>query len=200
MQYRLTAVLLVIPALLSADSKQSCPFGPFDLRSPREQQTAVFHQLSLTTNAVATSSRRHTVAPPAPVTAPVYPTAVNFIDTEIFGKMQRDGIAPAPMSTDEEFLRRVTLDLTGQIPDSATVQAFLADTSAGKRTKMIDQLLASDAFVDRWTMWFGDLVQNVQISGNSREYPQGRNAYYSFIHDSIKNGKPYDQMVREILS
>lgn len=201
MQHKLAAVLLFsLPAILAADSKESCPFGPFDLRSPRDEQAARFHNLSAVTEAVTNSGgRRHTVAPP-PRAAITYPVAVNFIDSEIFAKMKKDGIAPAPLSGDEEFLRRVTLDLTGQIPDPATMQSFLADTSSDKRTKMIDQLLASDAFVDRWTMWFGDLVQNVQISASGREYPQGRNAYYTFIHDSIKNAKPYDQMVREILS
>ncbi|HEX2121991.1 MAG TPA: DUF1553 domain-containing protein, partial [Thermoanaerobaculia bacterium] len=54
--------------------------------------------------------------------------------------------------------------------------------------------------VDRWTMWFGDLVQNVQIANNSREYYLGRNVYYTFIRDSIRSGKPYDQMVRELLA
>src|SRR2546423_14440372 len=113
--------------------------------------------------------------------------------------MKTDGIRAAEISADDEFLRRVTIELTGQIPDSATVQAFLADTSATKRAKTIDQLLASDAFVDRWTMWFGDLVQNVTAASNSREFPGGRNAYYQYIHDSIKSGKAYDQMVREII-
>src|SRR5205085_11662009 len=117
-----------------------------------------------------------------------------------FNKMRQDGVVPTTVAGDEEFLRRVTLDLTGQIPDSATVQTFLADNGADKRARKIDQLLASDAFVDRWTMWFGDLVQNVQVSANVREFPQGRNAYYTFIHDSIQANKPYDQMVREILA
>ncbi len=197
MKHRLTAVvLLAVPALLAADTKETCPF---DLRSPRERSASAYHALSVASESVSAGGRRHSVSPPKS-SAPVYPASVNFIDTEIFGKMQKDGIAPAPRSGDEEFLRRVTLDLTGQIPDPATVDSFLADTSADKRTKMIDQLLASDGFIDRWTMWFGDLVQNVQVSANSREYPQGRNAYYTFIHDSIKSGKPYDQMVREILS
>src|SRR5260370_5690343 len=49
-------------------------------------------------------------------------------------------------------------------------------------------------------MWFGDLVQKVQVSTSSREYYFGRNAYYTYIHDSIRNGKAYDQMVREIIS
>jgi hypothetical protein len=192
------AVAVVAPALLLGAEKETCPFGPYDLRPPREQQAALFHQLSVTAEAVAPSGRRRAVEPPAG-SAAVYPFSVNYIDNEIFGKMKTDGIRPAAISSDEEFLRRVTIDLTGQIPDAATVQAFVADKSADKRTKTIDALLASDAFVDRWTMWFGDLVQNVQVSSNSREFPQGRNAFYTYIHDSIKANKPYDQMVREIL-
>ncbi len=78
--------------------------------------------------------------------------------------------------------------------------AFVNDSTTAKRSRKVDELLASDAFVDRWTMWFGDLVQNVQVSSATREFPQGRNAYYTFIHDSIKANKPYDQLVRELIS
>ncbi|HXH90955.1 MAG TPA: DUF1549 domain-containing protein [Thermoanaerobaculia bacterium] len=191
------ALAVVAPTLLLGVEKETCPFGPFDLRSPREQQASLNHQLSAVAEAVAPSGRRRSATPPAGDVS--YPVSVNYIDDEIFGKMKTDGIRPAPMSSDEEFLRRVTIDLTGQIPDPATVLAFLADKSADKRAKTIDALLASDAFNDRWTMWFGDLVQNVQVSANSREFPQGRNAYYTYIHDSIKANKPYDQMVRELL-
>jgi hypothetical protein len=191
------AVLAIGPALLLGEQKQTCPLGPFDLRSPREQQAFLYRQLSATTEAVA-PSRHRAVSPPKGGAS--FPPEVNFIDSEIFGKMRSDGIAPAAVAGDEEFLRRVTLDLTGQIPDSATVQTFLADGSLNKRTAKIDQLLASDAFVDRWTMWLGDLVQNVQVSSNSREYYLGRNAYYNFIRDSLRNGKPYDQMVRELIA
>ncbi|PYQ34667.1 MAG: hypothetical protein DMF57_05520 [Acidobacteria bacterium] len=187
------ALLAVAPAILLGEQKASCPLGPFTLQSPR----ALYHQLSVTAEAVA-PSRHRAVLQPGGGTG--FPPSVNFIDDEIFGKMQKDGVVPTVLAGDEEFLRRVTLDLTGRIPDPATVQSFLADSSADKRTKKIDQLLASDAFVDRWTMWFGDLVQNVQVATNTREYYQGRNAYFTYIHDSIKNGKPYDQMAREIIS
>jgi hypothetical protein len=193
------ALAVVAPSLLLGGvEKETCPYGPFDLRSPREQQASLYHQLSITAEAVAPSGRRRAVEPPPAGTA-TYPVSVNYIDDEIFGQMKTDGIRSAALSSDEEFLRRVTVDLTGQIPDPATVTAFLADKSADKRAKTIDALLASDAFVDRWTMWFGDLVQNVQVSANSREFPAGRNAYYTYIHDSIKANKPYDQMVREIV-
>jgi hypothetical protein len=191
------ALAVVAPTLLLGVEKETCPFGPFDLRSPSEQQASVYHRLSVTAEAVAPSGRRRAVEPPPGGVD--YPVSVNYIDTEIFGKMKADGIAPSAISSDEEFFRRVNLDLTGQIPDPAAVQAFLNDKSLDKRTKTIDALLATDAFVDRWTMWFGDLVQNVQVSSSSREMPAGRNAYYTYIHDSIKNKMAYDQMVREII-
>ena len=100
-------------------------------------------------------------------------------------KLQQDNVAAAAIAGDEEFLRRVSLDLAGRIPTASEVTAFLADPTSDKRARKIDELLRSDAFVDRWTMWFGDLVQNVQVSNNSREYYLGKNAYYTFIKSSI---------------
>src|SRR3954454_3640633 len=185
--------LALAPALLLADGKFTCRL-PL-MQSPREAQAATIHQLSTATESVAPSKRRG-VAAPAPPTLP----SANFIDTDLSAAMSKDGIVPTGLAGDEEFLRRVSLDLTGQIPDAATVTAFVNDTTSDKRVKKIDELLASDAFVDRWTMWFGDLVQNVQASSNSREYYYGRNVYYSWIKDSIKSAKPYDQMVREVLA
>src|SRR5689334_16422690 len=84
-----------------------------------------------------------------------------IIDRQIDAKLAANSIAPAAIAGDEEFLRRVTIDLTGAIPTPTEVDAFLADTSTDKRAKKIDALLASAAFTDRWTLWFGDLVQNV---------------------------------------
>lgn len=124
----------------------------------------------------------------------------NFIDTHIGAKLTAAGIVPAAIAKDEEFLRRVTVDLTGAIPSAADVQAFLADSRTDKRARKIDELLNSDAFVDRWTMWYGDLVQNVQVSDSVRQYYLGRNAHYLWIKDSIRTGKPYDAMVREDLA
>ncbi len=128
------------------------------------------------------------------------PVASSFIDTHIDAKLAANAIAPAVVTGDEEFLRRITVDLTGTIPSPAEVDAFLADTAEDKRAKKIDALLASSAFTDRWTLWFGDLVQNVQAATNSREYYIGRNAYYTWIKASIAANKPYDAMVRELLA
>lgn len=174
-----------------------CTFRTDQFRTPSE----LWHRLSRQAEAIAPSAVttvRH--RPSTPPAGPPTFSARNFIDTEIFGKMVKDNVQWTTRSTDEEFLRRVTLDLTGEIPDAATVKAFLADTSADKRDQAIDRLLSSDAFNDRWTMWMGDLVQNVQTATNTTEYYQGRNAYYKFIHDGIQQRKAYDQMVRQIIA
>jgi Protein of unknown function (DUF1549)/Protein of unknown function (DUF1553) len=195
MRHILSFALALAPVLLFAAEKQVCPINTLALRSPRQAQAATIHSLSVAAESVAPSKPR-AVGRPGGTTPPV----VNFIDSDLFSAMTAAGIAPTTVAGDEEFLRRVSLDLTGQIPDAATVTAFVNDTTTDKRSRKVDELLASDAFVDRWTMWLGDLVQNVQVSSATREFPQGRNAYYTYIHDSIKANKPYDQMVRELIS
>jgi hypothetical protein len=145
---------------------------------------------------VTAETRRRAVRSPGRVTLPV----ANFIDTHVGAKLAASSIAPAAIAGDEEFLRRVTLDLTGAIPTTSDVLAFVADTRSDKRARRIDDLLRSDAFTDRWTLWFGDLVQNVQVANNSREYYLGKNAYHAWIKESIRSGMPYDAMVREVLA
>jgi hypothetical protein len=125
---------------------------------------------------------------------------VNYVDDEILGKMETDGVTPAPLSSDAEFLRRVTLDLTGRIPDGATVAAFLADPSADKRSRMIDALLASDAFVDRWTFYYDELFQNTAFASTGRLFPAGRNAWHAYFQDAVRSRKPWDAMARELIA
>ena len=176
-----------------------CTFSAKQLRSPRD----AYHRLSLTTELVAPSLTAQATArrrPGQPPTASTPPAPRNFIDAEIFGKMVKDGVQWTTRSSDAEFLRRVTLDLTGEIPDAETARAFLADADANKRDKAIDRLLNSSAFADRWTMWFGDHVQNTQLASNTALTPGGRDAYRKYIRESIAAGKPYDAMVRELIN
>ena len=198
---RRTSPALVIVLVLATPllAKDTCPYA----LTPAAERNSLYRMLSANAQSVApqataTSSRRRSVGQPPPPKTEL-PVA-NFIDTWTGAKMKKDGIVPTAIAGDTEFLRRTYLDLTGTIPTSTEVQNFLADKTADKRARKIDELLATDAFVERWTMWFGDLVQNVQIANNSREYYLGRNVYYSWIRDSILSGKPYDQMVRELLA
>src|SRR5215213_3878442 len=86
-------------------------------------------------------------------------TVRNFIDQEIFGKMQRDGVPHAPLTTDIEFIRRAKLDLAGRIPTSHEVREFLADSSPDKRQKLIARLVGSPEWVDKWSYFFLDIMR-----------------------------------------
>jgi hypothetical protein len=122
----------------------------------------------------------------------------NYVDQLIDAKLQKLHIQPSGLCTDEEFLRRVTLDLIGQLPTPGEVREFLADPAPSKikREKRIDKLIGSAAFADRWTVKWGDLLQS------SRKF-LGEKATYEFrewIHDSVAANKPYDKMVHELLT
>src|SRR5215510_8572408 len=73
----------------------------------------------------------------------------NFIDEQIFGRIERDRIPHSALSTDEEFLRRVYLDATGLLPTPDKVREFLADKDPQKRDKLIDTLIGTDSFADQ---------------------------------------------------
>jgi hypothetical protein len=124
----------------------------------------------------------------------------NFIDDEIFNKMSAMGVAPAPLSTDEEFFRRINLDLTGRIPSPGDVLAFVADTNPGKRSALIDKLLFTPEYVDKWTMWFGDLLENNAASVNSTRQINGRNAFYKYIWAAVLEQNSMQDIVTGILT
>src|SRR5580704_5999597 len=122
----------------------------------------------------------------------------NYIDREIDAKLERLKIQPSPVADDAAFLRRVSLDLTGLLPTPEAVRAFVADPapSRAKRSKMIDRLIASPAYVDHWTVKWGDLLQS------SRKYLGEKGAYefQQWIRDSVASNKPYDKLVHELLT
>src|SRR5688572_17453257 len=124
------------------------------------------------------------------------------IDGHIFAGLDARGIAPAPPTTDWEFIRRVTLDLTGRIPAPDRVLAFVNDGSANKRARLIEELLAKPEWVDKWTMYFGDLYRNAanNPSLNINRTSTGRNAFHKWIRESLAAEKPYNSMVTELIT
>ncbi|MFN0100786.1 MAG: DUF1549 domain-containing protein [Bryobacteraceae bacterium] len=119
---------------------------------------------------------------------------VNYIDAQIFGKMERDGVPHAPMATDAEFFRRVHLDLTGRIPAGSEVQAFLADSTPGKRDRLIDKLLGSEAFVDKWSYFFMDLLRA------NGKMARGVQLFHYWLKEAVRSDRPYDDVVRSMIS
>lgn len=126
------------------------------------------------------------------------PPSQNFIDDWIFAKLAGDGIDAAPLTTDAEFVRRIYLDLTGRVPTFEQAQSFLADSSPGKRTKLIETLLASPAFVDQFSHWFLQRFQVVR--GTAGIGVLERNNFYNFVRQFVEQDRPYDAFVRDLLT
>jgi hypothetical protein len=158
------------------------------------------HQLSSVTEQV-TAMRSYAARDAAPL-KPGQPYPEGSIDSYIFADFQANQITPAPKTTDWEFIRRASLDLTGRIPAPDRVLGFVADTTPDKRAKLIDELLAKPEWVDKWTMYFGDLYQNAanRPSTGLNRGGTGRNAFAQWIVDSLTKNKPYDQMASELIS
>lgn len=118
----------------------------------------------------------------------------NYIDEHIFGRMEKDGIPHARLATDEEFARRAWLDATGRIPPVDELKAFLKDTDPAKREKLVDRLIATDGFIDKWSYYFEDLFR-----AGGRMGP-GLNLFHYWLREWLSLDRPYNEVVTELLT
>ncbi|HWL10982.1 MAG TPA: DUF1553 domain-containing protein [Planctomicrobium sp.] len=106
-------------------------------------------------------------------------------------------LTPAPLTSDEQFLRRIYLDLVGVPPTVNEAQKFLLDSAPDKRTRLIDQLLADDRVADHWVSYWQDvLAENPSIILATLN---STGPFRWFLHDSLKDHKPLDQLVTELI-
>ena len=126
----------------------------------------------------------------------------NFIDDEIFNAMAKAQVQPAALTTDEEFFRRINLDLTGRLPAPDDVRAFVSNTDPDKRNAVIEQLLYSPQFGYKWSMWLGDILQNnvSQVTAAVNRQIDGRNQFYSYIYWAVQGGKSMHDVVFDTLT
>jgi WD40 repeat protein len=125
---------------------------------------------------------------------PVY----NHIDDLVDAKLERMKIAPSGLCTDEEFLRRIHLDLTGLPPTAEQVRTFLADKtdSRTKRAAVVESLIGSEDYVEHWTNRWADLLMvNGRFLGG-----EGAATYRQWIRTAIAENWPYDRFVRELFT
>jgi hypothetical protein len=118
----------------------------------------------------------------------------NLIDNYIFGKMERDRIPHAPLASDREFLRRVKLDVTGRIPTAQETREFLADTSPDKRAKLIDRLVGSQEFVDKWAYFFMDILRANGKMG------RGHYLFHYTLKESLASDRPYNDWAASLIA
>jgi hypothetical protein len=127
--------------------------------------------------------------------------ARNYIDEAVFAKLKRFQILPSMLSSDQEFLRRVCLDLTGTLPPPSRVREFIADKDPHKRDRLIEILLNSPEYVDYWSFRFNDLMRTRFMTANNvakaKFYEDATKGYQDWVTNSIATNKPYDQLARE---
>lgn len=137
--------------------------------------------------------------PLLPYEAPDWSTLPNPVDAKVFANLQTLG-APAPRPcSDEVFIRRASLDVIGTLPTAKDVYDFVQSTEPGKRAALIESLLAREEFADYWAMRWCDLLR-VKSEFPINLWPNAVQAYHHWIRDSIRQNKPYDQFVRELLT
>ena len=125
--------------------------------------------------------------------------ARNRIDRLLRESLRRQNVDPAPLCSDEVFIRRAYLDVIGMLPTVSEVYGFLEDKDENKRRKLIETLLARQEFVDFQTMRWCDLLR-VKAEFPINLWPNGAACYYRWIRKSVDENKPYDRFVRDLLT
>lgn len=129
----------------------------------------------------------------------VWKTPETEIDRYVFTKLKEKGIQPANPCSDEVFIRRIYLDVTGTPPEPEEVKKFLNDKNPDKRKLLIDKLLDSDTFADYWSLKWCDILR-VKAEFPINLWPNAVQAYHRWIRDALRENMPYDKFVRALLT
>ena len=120
----------------------------------------------------------------------------NDIDKSIYRQLRKLNIIASAACTDEQFLRRVFIDLTGTVPSADQTALFLSDQDPDKRDKLVDERLESPEFNSYWALKWSDLLRvDRQTLGHENAYQ-----YYSWIKESFRQHKPMDKFARELIT
>jgi hypothetical protein len=124
------------------------------------------------------------------------PRENNYIDKQVFAKLRALRTNPSELCSDTVFARRAYLDLLGFLPTADEARAFVADTRKDKRARLIDRLLERDEFADFWALKWADLFRNEEKTIDRK----GVQAFHGWIAQALRENKPVDEFVREIVA
>jgi hypothetical protein len=142
-----------------------------------------------------------------PVQVPAVPEVANKelvyspIDAFVVSRLAENGLQPNPVADKATLIRRATFDLTGLPPSPQEIQDFLADESPEAFAKVLDRLLASQQYGERWGRHWLDVVRYADSNGLDENIAHG-NAwrYRNYVINSLNADKPYDLFLREQLA
>jgi hypothetical protein len=121
------------------------------------------------------------------------------IDKLVLARLEQLKVEPANLCSDGVFVRRAYLDVIGTLPSAQEAKDFILDRSPNKRTALIETLLARDEFPDYWAMKWCDLLR-VKAEFPVNLWPNAAQAYHRWIRTNIRDNRPHDQFVKELLT
>ena len=135
--------------------------------------------------------------PPVPDLGESDPSA-NAIDRFLLARLAEANLSPVPLADKRTLVRRVTYDLTGLPPTREEVDAFLEDPSESAYERLVERLLDSPRYGERWGRHWLDVVRYADTAGDSGDFPVPEAfKYRNYVIDSFQQDKPYDQFIRE---
>jgi len=138
--------------------------------------------------------------PPVPTMQSQLPLG-NPIDAFILSRLEAQGLQPAPQADRRTLVRRLYFDLLGLPPSPDEIQAFVADDSPQAYVRLVDRLLASPQFGERWGRYWLDLVRFAETCGYERDQTKpGVWKYRDWVIDALNSDKPFDKFVLEQLA
>lgn len=133
-----------------------------------------------------------------PFEADAFSVPRSRIDQLVFDRLAKLGIEPSKPCSDAVFVRRVYLDVIGELPTAQEAGAFLQDKTPNKRQLLVDSLLSREEYADYWAMKWCDLLR-VKAEFPINLWPKAAQTYHRWIRTAIKENRPYDQFARELL-
>ncbi len=124
------------------------------------------------------------------------PPPRNVVDELVFAKLQRMRTLPSPEAADATLVRRIYLDLTGQIPTREEAEAFIRSSVPDKRDQLIDALLSSPAYADHWATKWADLLRVEERLLDSK----GVATFHGWIRQGVVEDRPLDVFARAVVS
>lgn len=124
------------------------------------------------------------------------PPAHNYVDDHVYAKLQQLKFEPSGLCTDEEFLRRASLDLIGLLPSVEETNRFLADPTPYKRKQLIEDLMRRPEYAKFWALKWGDLLRMTTTAVGG----EGVHKYHRWVQRALEDNMPYDQFARELLA
>jgi hypothetical protein len=183
-----------LPAKFLADFEKWVKMGAPDPRG--EASTVAVRPVN-----IAEGKKFWSFQPLRPVAVPDIRAATSPIDAFILQRLEKAGLKPAPAAERRTLLRRATFDLIGLPPTPEEIEAFVNDPAPDAFARVVERLLASPAYGERWGRHWLDVVRYADTAGETADYPVPQaHRYRDYVIDSFNRDKPHDEFVREQLA